>query len=86
MLLKLSQLRLKHMCCRSDEHVPIHYVKIVVLGDTGVGKTSIIQVKKTKQYIKNTPGGCSLQIHYFHGKNYLITKNVNYIYHICCMA
>merc|ERR1719458_362977 len=28
---------------RVDEHVPIHYVRIVVLGDRGVGKTSIVQ-------------------------------------------
>lgn len=28
---------------RMDEHVPIHYVRIIVLGDRGVGKTSIVQ-------------------------------------------
>ena len=29
---------------RCDEHVPIHFAKIIILGDTGVGKTSLIKV------------------------------------------
>ena len=29
---------------RGDEHVPIHFAKIVILGDVGVGKTSLVKV------------------------------------------
>ena len=30
---------------RSDEQVPIHFAKIIILGDAAVGKTSLIKVK-----------------------------------------
>ena len=30
---------------RGDEHVPIHFAKIVILGDVGVGKTSLVKVR-----------------------------------------
>ena len=36
--------KLSKLSTRCDEHVPINYAKIIILGDKGVGKTAIVKV------------------------------------------
>ena len=45
---------------RFDEDVDISLVKVVVIGATGVGKTSIIKVRLTTFHIENTVSQCTI--------------------------